>query len=294
MSVLKLRSKLYSPASLIPLSSKACYLTIENDQNQINQLTVSLFFMIKIVQITDLHIGHEGQATMGVDVRQNFQDLVQVIRNLSPDLIVVTGDICYDVGEAPIYQWVRSHLDYLQIPYTAIAGNHDDPMMLAKEFAIDHQMDDGQLFFKRKIAGRTVLFLGTAKGEVACTQLDWLKNELSQIDEDTIVFMHHPPITGGVPFMDGKHALRNMPELQEVLFNFGHHLTVFCGHYHVEKTIHLKNLTVHITPSAYFQIDWKEQGFKVDHHRIGLREIILRDDGAVENTVIYQEGNKAV
>jgi len=250
--------------------------------------------MTKIVQITDLHIGHEGQATMGVDVRQNFQDLIHTIRRLSPDLIVVTGDICYDVGEAPIYQWVRSHLDYLQIPYTAIAGNHDEPMMLAKEFSIDHQINGGQLFFKRKIGGKPVLFLGTAIGEVEASQLNWLRNELADIDEDAIIFMHHPPVNGGVAFMDGKHGLRNMPELQEVLFNFGHRLTIFCGHYHVEKTIHLKNLTVHITPSAYFQIDWKAQEFKVDHHRIGLREIKLRDDGAVESTVIYQEGNKMV
>lgn len=248
--------------------------------------------MTKIVQITDLHIGQEGEATMGVDVRKNFKDLLSATRKLGPDLVVITGDLCFDVGSERVYKWVRSHLELLSLDYVVIAGNHDVPGLLAHSFSLEHLMIGDELFFRREVNRRPVLFLGTAAGVVSPTQLGWLKIELSKIGKDAVIFMHHPPVRGGVPFMDGKHALRNMPELQEVLFNFPHHLTIFCGHYHVEKTIILKNLTVHITPSAYFQIDWKEQGFKVDHHRIGLREIVLRDDGAVESTVIYQEGNK--
>ncbi len=238
-----------------------------------------------------MHIAAEGENTFGVDVRQNFQKIINTIRSLSPDLVVLSGDICFDVGEEPVYHWVRSHLDFLKIPYTAIGGNHDDPVMLAKAFHIDHQLQGKELYYKRQLNGQTVLFLETSYGVVSENQLTWLKNELAHLDSDTVIFMHHPPVICGVPFMDNNHALRNMDKVQEVLFNFPHHLTIFCGHYHVEKTICLHNLTVHITPSTYFQIDWHLEGFKIDHYRIGCREINLRKDGAVESTVIYQEGN---
>ena len=92
--------------------------------------------------------------------------------------------------------------------------------------------------------------------------------------------------------MDMNHALRNMHDIQQLFFGFPHHLSIFCGHYHVEKTLNIRNLTVHITPSTYFQIDWRHEGFKVDHLRIALREINLRRDGVVESTVLYFDGNK--
>jgi len=247
---------------------------------------------MKIVQITDLHIAEEGEDTHGVDVRQNFQDLMNTLRSLAPDLVVLTGDLCFDAGDENIYNWVRSHLDFLKIPYTAIGGNHDDPTLLAKAFHIDHLLKGKELFYARELAGQTVLFLETSYGVMSGSQLRWLEDQLARLDRDTTIFMHHPPVNSGVPFMDNNHALRNMAEVQEVLFNFPHHLTIFCGHYHVEKTLCQRNLTVHITPSTYFQINWHLEGFKIDHYRIGCREIILRKDGAVESSVIYLEGNK--
>ncbi|MEO1259220.1 MAG: metallophosphoesterase [Bacteroidota bacterium] len=247
---------------------------------------------MKIIQITDLHITDEGEDSHGVDVRQNFQHILTTVRELSPDLIVLTGDLCFNTGNERIYQWVRSHLDFLGIPYTAIGGNHDLSPMLAKAFHIDHLLAGNELFYKRELGGYPVLFLETSVGEISKAQLEWLEFELNKIKQDAVIFMHHPPVAGGVPFMDNKHALRNMHEVQPILFNFPHHLTIFCGHYHVDKTLCTRNLTVHITPSTYFQIDSHALGFKVDHYRIACREIVLRKDGVVESTVVYQDGNK--
>ena len=222
---------------------------------------------------------------------RNFQDILKTVRQLSPDLIVLTGDLCLNTGNPLTYQWVRSHLDFLSIPYTAIGGNHDISPQLAKAFSLDHLLVGNELFYKRELDGQTVFFLETSVGEMSKKQLAWLEKELNEINQDTVLFMHHPPVFGGVPFMDEKHALRNMEEVQSILFNFPHHLTVFCGHYHVERTLCTRNLTVHITPSTYVQIDSNATGFKVDHHRIACREINLRKDGVIESTVLYQEGN---
>ena len=247
---------------------------------------------MKIIQLTDLHIGKEGEGGFGVDVRKNFLDILKTVRALAPDLIVLTGDLCFDTGDPHIYQWIKSHLDFIKIPYTAISGNHDQSSMLAKAFRIEHLMVGNELFYCRQYGGQTVLFLETAVGEISREQLRWLENELSHIDHNALIFMHHPPVISGVPHMDNNYALRNMEEVQEVLFNFPHHLNIFCGHYHVEKTLSVRNLSVHITPSTYFQIDWHTEGFKVDHFRIALREIIFRQGGVLEISTHYQEGNQ--
>lgn len=264
----------------------------ENKVGGIHRFSSSDHFFMKIIQITDLHIGDEGEDTHGVDVRQNFQHVLNTVRERRPDQIVLTGDLCLDTGNPSVYQWVRSHLDFLGIPYAVIGGNHDLSPMLAQSFNISHLLTGNELFYKSVFEGHPVFFLETSSGEMSVSQLEWLKSELESLDRNAVLFMHHPPLLGGVAFMDEKYALRNMPEVQSILFNFPHQLTVFCGHYHVEKTLCAQNTTVHITPSTYFQIDAQAKGFRVDHYRIACREINLRSDGVVESAVLYQEGTK--
>ena len=49
---------------------------------------------------------------------------------------------------------------------------------------------------------------------------------------------------------------------------------------------------IQITPSCFFQIDQKEEEFKVDHHSIAYRMIEL-SNGSLKTTVKYFRGNKA-
>jgi Icc protein len=247
---------------------------------------------MKIIQITDLHIAGEGVNTNGVDVHQNFLDVLKAAKSLSPDLIVLSGDLCFDTADEGVYQWIKSHLDFIKVPYTVIGGNHDNSELMARVFNLEHLLITEELYYKRILGHHYLLFLETSSGVVSEEQLAWLEYELSRQENDTVVFMHHPPLVAGVPHMDVNYPLRNMEAVQEVFFNFRHHLSVFCGHYHVEKTLCVKNLTVHITPSTYFQMDWHSEKFKVDHFRIALREINLRQDGIVSSTVVYFDGNK--
>lgn len=248
---------------------------------------------MKLVQITDLHVAEEGEFTHGVDVRQNFLDILQAVKSCSPDLLVLSGDLCYDTANEQVYQWMKAQLDALPVPYAVISGNHDTPEVLAKNFNIEHLLTDGELYYKLPLGDHTLLFLETSIGTVSEGQLAWLAQELASMDRDAVIFMHHPPVPGGVPYMDVNYPLHNMAAVQEVFFKFPHQVSVFCGHYHVEKTMRVKNLTVHITPSTYFQIDWRGEAFQVDHYRPALREINLRPDGIVESRVVYYEGNKS-
>lgn len=246
---------------------------------------------MNIIQLTDLHIGQESDDTHGVDVRQNFLKILKEVKHRAPDFLVLTGDLCLNDGDVAIYLWMKKHLDNLDIPYEVIAGNHDDSTLLAQTFEKTIHLHSNELFFKKQIGNQACLFLDSGKGELSSNQLLWLGKALRELRQDVVVFMHHPPVRGGVVFMEKKYAMRGREQLQSILCNYDYAVTVFCGHYHVEKTICQQNLTVHITPSTYVQIDDKAEEFTVDHHRIALREITFQKY-AVMSSVRYFNGRK--
>lgn len=241
---------------------------------------------MRILQITDLHVGLEGEDTDGVDVRKNFVKILASIQSQQADHLVVSGDLCYRDGNRDIYHWLKEKLDSLTIPYDLISGNHDDPTMLAQTFAYNGRLKEGELYYTNRIEGEPVIFLDTTTGVVSEKQLQWLKAQLDAHQQELIIFMHHPPVFAGVRFMDSKHHLRNMDEVQAILTSHPFNLTIFTGHYHVEKTIRYKNLEVNITPSCFFQIDQQSLEFKVDHYRVGFRKIEL-DDKMLRHSVCY-------
>ncbi|MEM1319522.1 MAG: metallophosphoesterase [Bacteroidota bacterium] len=245
---------------------------------------------MKIIQITDLHIELKEEAPFGIDVIKNFQDILHTVQELKPDHLVVSGDLCYREGEEAIYRWCKKHLDQCGIPYDVIAGNHDDSTLMAKTFALEHLLNDGELYFTKKIGKYPIIFLDTALRQHSDNQLKWLRRQLHQANQEVVIFMHHPPIHSSVPFMDNNHALKDMDAVQAIFFEHPHPVNVFCGHYHVEKTVRLRNIMLQITPSCFFQIDHYEENFKVDHHRIALREIIIEQQQLLSR-VHYLPGN---
>lgn len=246
---------------------------------------------MKIIQITDLHIGTRGEKTANVDVRNNFLNILAEVKFSGADHLVVSGDLCYMDGKKSTYNWIKARLARLRIPYEVIAGNHDKSPMMKEVFELNHLGKDEELFYAKKMGKWTCLFLDSAMGKHSDNQLKWLKRQLYQADDDLIIFMHHPPVKVGVPFMDNNHALQDMEEVQQILFEFQHNVTIFCGHYHVEKTVRINNLLIQITPSCYYQIDQSSPEFKIDHRRIALREIHLNGK-SIHTTVRYFDGTK--
>ena len=246
---------------------------------------------MKIIQLTDLHVDLEGENTFGIDIRSNFIDLLQEVVRLSPDHLVISGDLCLKDGVESIYQWIKSQLEILDIPYDIIPGNHDDIKILSEVFGIQHLVNDEELYFAKKLGKTHCLFLDSSKGFHSDRQLKWLRRQLQQADDELVIFMHHPPMEAGVPFMDIKYPLQDMEAIQAILFDHPHRIAVFCGHYHVEKSLQLRNVNVFITPSSFFQIDQESADFKVDHHSIALRRIEVVGL-QLQTSVRYLRGNK--
>lgn len=244
---------------------------------------------MRIIQLTDLHIGSEGAPSNGVDVRSNFLHLLEKIPDLGADELMITGDLCLEEGDPEVYRWIFEQLAPLGLPVRVISGNHDDPSQLAEAFGLQDMLLKKELYFLRTDTPVPIFYLDTTTGRISKRQLDWLEVELPKCTGPLLIFMHHPPLLAGVPHMDRKYALKNREELQSILLTHPDPIHIYCGHYHVDKSIAYHNILVHITPSAYFQIDQFKPEFAIDHYCIGLRVIDLAPD-QLSSTVVYLDG----
>ncbi|MFZ2898000.1 MAG: metallophosphoesterase [Saprospiraceae bacterium] len=241
---------------------------------------------MKIVQLTDLHIGLEGQETFGVDVRGNFLKALEALRAEPPDHLVVSGDLCFQTGDREVYQWIGEQLRDFPSQVWWMAGNHDDPAEMARVYGLEDSMKGTDLCYTARLGEMDWVFLDTSSYEVSEAQQGWLRSVIAGREGPLYVFMHHPPALVGVPFMDQRYPLRNWAQMQDIFLGYPDQVWVFSGHYHVEKSVHLKNLHIFVTPSTFFQIGQSSPEFQVDHYRIGWREMVW-EDGLFQTTVRY-------
>lgn len=136
--------------------------------------------------------------------------------------------------------------------------------------------DENKLYYIKTLNNWNCLFLDTSSSTITKKQIDLLK----RLDESSIIFTHYPLITGRVKHMDKKYPFNDTDKIMSAFKNINFPLNIFCGHYHVEKTITHGNINMFLTPSTFFQIKQDSEMFSIDHKLPGWRVIEL-----VENTI---------
>ncbi len=243
--------------------------------------------IMRIAFITDMHLDAEGENPQGVDVRTNFLNALAFLDELKPNCVVLGGDICNTEGDRSIYEWVENQLKKLIIPYYIIPGNHDDAALMADVFHKGHDLHDDELYYALPLEGRPVLFLDSSKGVFSDAQWTWLTDYLTALqDNNVVIMMHHPPLPADVQFMDARYPFRQSDEFLALVQKLPCHVTVICGHYHVEKVIQRGNMLILLSPSTFYQMKQDTPGFAIDNYRVGIREINLTTHGTI-STVHY-------
>lgn len=178
-----------------------------------------------IVQLSDLHVGSQF-------MQEKFDVLEAEVNQLSPDVVVVTGDLTNE-GLVREYERCKALLAKLNAKkIITISGNHD-------------YRNTGYLLFKRFFPFETVnelsddvvlVTLGTARpdrneGEVGYRQNLWLERTMQKYsDRVKILAMHHHlvaiPDTGSdqMTVVDAGDVLRTILDSNVDL--------VLCGHKH--------------------------------------------------------------
>lgn len=260
---------------------------------------------VKVVQITDLHLDLEESYPHGADVWGNLRWAMETTETLSPDLLVVSGDIALHRGTAELYRSVWPILSATGSDVVVLPGNHDDRNAFAHAFGRRYRTVDAYPWIDRhlQIAGREMLLLDTADGAVAPAQLDWLDASLTSLaraagrgesEKRLLVWTHYPVITGFHRYMDREYPLRNADAVRSVLARHSGDLRIelYCGHYHCEDSRTVDRIVQHVTPSLYVQIDGDADEFQVADGGPALRAIDLPSIGNTETVVVYREAER--
>ncbi len=245
--------------------------------------------MKRIIQISDLHIAAAGEYPHGNDSRQTFISTLDLIERVMPiDMIVVTGDIAHHTLDNSICSWIDLHLSAFEVPVHIVPGNHDNTKLIASFFSkLDHLQGD-ELFYSIRQDQRHFIFLDTADHSISDFQLMWLRDLLSECShsrQHPVIFMHHPPCISGSLFMDRKYPFKRSEEFGEVLQIYNDIIPIFCGHYHIAKTVTWNNAVIFVTPSSCFEIDPFSSSFTLEAVPPGLRVIDLTDHG-IQSSVL--------
>ena len=193
--------------------------------------------MRTLVHMSDLHFGRVDQSLL--------QPLIDRVKSIGPDLIVVSGDLTQRARSAQFKQaW--EFLDELSAPRIVVPGNHDVPLhnILARFFRPLHKYrryitDELEPFFvDDEIA---VLGLNTARsltiknGRINETQLERVRARLLPLPADVtrIVVTHHPL---DLPQDHGSKALVGRARMAMAMFAQCRIDLLLAGHLHVGQT----------------------------------------------------------
>lgn len=244
---------------------------------------------MKIIQISDLHLYTSPNSLMDMgsysapfSTEQSFQrvyaELLQA-KN-STDLLIVSGDIAEEPSKVT-YQRLAPQLSALNIPYYAIAGNHDRPEYIKNYLQTAEYIDREQW---------RIIFLDTSKtgypdGHLSTEQLERLEQSL-QTDRHILISMHHHPIPIHSQWMDdlrlqsAEHFLtliQQYPQVKVVLF----------GHIHQAFDETHNNIRYLGTVSTCIQFHANQQKMRFSNQAPGYREIHLYDDGSIQTTIHF-------
>ncbi len=235
--------------------------------------------VVKLAQITDIHLGHRWAQRFGVDIKRNLIMVLDDIRRRGITEVVATGDIAEEEQASWFFNTIREYGLSVHI----VLGNHDNPQAMELNRAYLH---DDHYYYKIAADEATLLFCDSRMALVDERQLYWLKNEIASSLLPVQLFIHHPVLDCDDSFMDRKHALLNRDEIVRVLKDAGKEINVFCGHYHTNDERSDGSIHQYATPSIFYQIQKQSETLERENGPIGYR-IITLGDGMTCQTCLF-------
>lgn len=213
-----------------------------------------------VAHVSDLHVMAAGELAYGVvDTTPMVERAIAHITTLSPDVLIITGDLVHNVQPAE-YTRLKRILQQLTMPVYLIPGNHDSRELIRETFT-EHTYLPSSGYLQYTVENYPIRFImldtnvpGKGYGELDAQRLHWLDQQLGeQPNKPTIIFMHHPPFTTGIELMDG-YGLTGLSELESVVKKYDCIERIGCGHIHRPIQALWAGTLVYTVPSPVHQV----------------------------------------
>jgi 3',5'-cyclic AMP phosphodiesterase CpdA len=196
------------------------------------------------MQISDTHFGTEQPQVMAA--------LTSLVKQQKPNLVVLSGDITQRAKPAQ-FQAARSFMDSLQVPFLAIPGNHDIPLLniwsrLRNPYARHIAAFGAELEPVYSSPDLLVICVNTTRawrhrhGEVSASQIARATDFLSQASAEQLrIVVVHQPIAV-MRAKDEVHLLRGHAEALTAWSAAGADI-VMGGHIHLPYVLPLSGFS---------------------------------------------------
>jgi len=232
---------------------------------------------VRIAQISDLHIKPPGSLAYGrVDTAKALERCVATLNEFkpAPDFVAISGDLA-DTPLAAEYDYLKSLLTPLKLPFAGIPGNHDSCELMRAAFPLAGDASpSGPLNQKIELDGLDLVLLdssvpGKPHGELDSSTLQWLDTTLSSCaDRPALLFLHHPPFKTGIWHMD-RQDLLNAGDLASIIRRHLRVQLVAAGHVHRATLTMFAGVPATICPAPNHAVDLdlehlREPSFRVE------------------------------
>ena len=243
---------------------------------------------LRVVQITDSHLfANSASRLNGVDTLYSLQQVMHVVLDSQPDIILFTGDLV-DKPSIAAYQQIKLVIDQSPVPIYCLAGNHDQPELLKKYLSSDNiRVDDTAIHGAWQLVFLNSYQAGTHSGKLDNNQLQMLNSHLSKHPtRPALICLHHQPVPINSSWMDAM-GLQQADELFAVLDRYPQVKAVVWGHIHQQFDQTRNAVKLLGAPSTCIQFTPGASKFCLDDKPPGFRWLGLHSDGEIDSGVTY-------
>jgi len=211
-----------------------------------------------VAQISDTHILTPTSDQPAAKLRADcLRRCVADINQQQPDAVIFTGDTVQH-GQPEEYARLRELLAPLEVPVYLVPGNRDDKNELRAAFSDAAYLPKSGDFLQYVIeehAARLVAIDSTSHGErkgVFCpARQAWLEEVLSrQPDQQTLLFIHHPPFDIDDHYVGGYRRPEEAAALADIVSRHPQVAGLICGHVHWRIECEWAGTQARIMPSV--------------------------------------------
>lgn len=193
--------------------------------------------MTKIIWMSDPHFQNEGTID-GLDPRARLAAAIDHMNAHHADagFAVLSGDLVGD-DVATDYRVMAPYLAASRVPIYPMMGNNDERAAFRGHLLVpDHCMEH---FIQYTVETPESVFIcldthkiGSHAGQLCAQRLAWLDEQLTiHKDKPVYIFMHHPPLSLGLPMQD-QIMLEDADVFLDLLEAHGNVRHLFMGHVH--------------------------------------------------------------